>query len=317
MPEITDEKVRRCIEIYKSYFPGSISETEAVNVLKTVWLSNLRAAIEADRLASVAPVTEQDIQEYQTAYYKKHRDHISAEKAHDAIFSGRLNSKYWQEEVQPYERMLQQRADIINSMPSDQRFAQVVKAIIGEYQRLVAKGGRQMDLDAYTKAYITRAAQWMTAAGQRPWLLLRGGIGTGKTTLAYAVRHALLEVMQRGVTAVDSITLANSFISQDRAVQKDFELACSCRSLLIDDLGAEPAKVMSFGNPVSPMEVLLDARYRDRMKGDPLAIITTNLSEEEIASRYGERIASRLHDVCEVIKYDGAQPDYRHNKPQK
>ena len=71
--------------------------------------------------------------------------------------------------------------------------------------------------------------------------------------------------------------------------------------MAIDDLGAEPEKIMNYGQQCNPFAELLAFRYENRL----LTIVTTNLPSDVIRNRYGDRTADRLRHMMEVV----AMPD--------
>lgn len=68
-----------------------------------------------------------------------------------------------------------------------------------------------------------------------------------------------------------------------------------------DDLGFEDAQFKLYGNDISVMEQILNARC----EGKWLTHATTNLPPEMIEEVYGERIASRVHEMFNFVHLDG------------
>ena len=69
-------------------------------------------------------------------------------------------------------------------------------------------------------------------------------------------------------------------------LSKDYNKMRSLRSrsmLAIDDLGKEPAEVLSYGNVLSPVVDLLEYRYQHQL----FTAITTNLTAAELQEKYG------------------------------
>jgi DNA replication protein DnaC len=71
--------------------------------------------------------------------------------------------------------------------------------------------------------------------------------------------------------------------------------------LLVDDIGTEPKVVKSFGTDIMPFAELVQQRYDANL---PL-YITSNLSEKAIGEVYGERISSRLKEMCYSVVFEG------------
>lgn len=83
----------------------------------------------------------------------------------------------------------------------------------------------------------------------------------------------------------------------------DFDLCLNTRFLLLDDLGAEYASEFSKEQILTILDTRLAKKYP--------TFITTNLSFDEIKAKYGERISSRIKEMCLIIKLKGAD---RRNK---
>lgn len=74
--------------------------------------------------------------------------------------------------------------------------------------------------------------------------------------------------------------------------------------LCIQDLGAEPNEVLYMGNRVNVMKLILESRG-DRL--DQMTLITSNLpiNCQENVARYGERVVSRLMEMCNYLTLVG------------
>lgn len=140
-------------------------------------------------------------------------------------------------------------------------------------------------------------------------LLLLGKSGVGKTFLLHAIAHMVLE---KGfavlcISAYKIIELARRAHFQNEPAEMDSLMAADL--LLIDDLGTEPM----MENITIPYLYNL---INERQQNNKHTVITTNLSKDEIKSRYTERVASRLLDSrqCQVMAFVGE--DVR-RRPQK
>lgn len=153
-------------------------------------------------------------------------------------------------------------------------------------------------------------------------LLLVGPCGVGKTHLAVGILHTL--VGEKGVNGrfVDCKQLLkelqNSYSANSEQTERQIlRPALDAEVLVLDELGA--ARRTDW---VSDMvEHVLNMRYNDRKT----TIITTNLPyapagglmsaaksaarPETLGDRIGERMLSRLQEMCVVVEMDG--PDYR------
>ena len=153
-------------------------------------------------------------------------------------------------------------------------------------------------------------------------LLFVGPCGVGKTHLAVGILHALIAERGVGGRFVDCKELLKSIqnsysASSEQTERQVLRPALEAEILVLDELGA--ARRTDW---VSDMiEHLLNMRYNDRKT----TIITTNLAyapagapgslaknaarTETLGDRIGERMLSRLGEMCVVVEMDG--PDYR------
>lgn len=86
-------------------------------------------------------------------------------------------------------------------------------------------------------------------------------------------------------------------------------IACKTEPLLsIDDLGCEPVEVNWMGTKVNPIRQVVEVRSERR----GLLIVTSNygINDEEMVERYGDRVVSRLTEMCNFLILD--TEDHRH-----
>jgi DNA replication protein DnaC len=149
-------------------------------------------------------------------------------------------------------------------------------------------------------------------------LILVGTVGAGKTTIMRAIEGAL--AMQHSPTRLHDRhhwlnepnwwTTADEFcedVKRGWAYAKSFSdwsdaysadgIAGSVQRLFLDDLGVERPTEANLDAIIA----LLSQRHRSRLP----TWITMNLSVAEFTSRYGERIASRLGELCSFAEIDG------------
>jgi DNA replication protein DnaC len=164
-----------------------------------------------------------------------------------------------------------------------------------------------MVMDNYTANTIGAVARWLSSESHtKGSLLLRGYVGVGKTTMLRSVSTLFIGLGLGGFRIVSAFNLA------ELAKDKDaFQGLCKSDYLGIDDLGQEPNTIKDYGNERSPFEELISARY-DHLKQ---TLISTNLviegGRDQIADRYGTRVADRLREMCNTINYGPAQKSYR------
>lgn len=134
-------------------------------------------------------------------------------------------------------------------------------------------------------------------------LLLMGGVGTGKTAFF------------RGATRCSIVKcsdLAMSFSEKGikaftRKVKSEhYEWGYSSPEIIVyDDLGTEPIESFYMGNKLNIMAYAIEIRYDYFKKLGTLSHFTTNLDLKTIAKRYGERSASRLKEMVNVLAING------------
>ena len=145
-------------------------------------------------------------------------------------------------------------------------------------------------------------------------LLLIGPPGIGKTHIAVAVlRQVVSEKHARGLY-YDTRTLLSTIRSTYDPVTRTSAVdvlrpVVEAELLVLDDLGAE--RMTDWVDET--MNYIVNTRYNDRRP----TIFTSNykdsLDSDDFNSlfvRVGPRMHSRLHEMCEVLAYDGA--DYRY-----
>ena len=143
-------------------------------------------------------------------------------------------------------------------------------------------------------------------------LLLMGPCGLGKTHLAVAVLRELVEHKGAwGLFTEFSYLLRRIQDTYDRRSETPswavLQPALEAEVLVLDDLGATRTTPWV----LETLGLILNERYNNRR----LTIVTTNRldapprPEESLADRIGERLSSRLAEMCWTVRFDGA--DFR------
>jgi hypothetical protein len=82
------------------------------------------------------------------------------------------------------------------------------------------------------------------------------------------------------------------------------------RNYCFDDLGTEN-NLKYFGNECNVMAEILLSRYDLFISKKLKTHITTNLSASEIEKNYGNRVRSRLRELCNLIAFENVVKDKR------
>lgn len=137
-----------------------------------------------------------------------------------------------------------------------------------------------------------------------------GGIGTGKTYLVSALTRKLIMSCREkkkdhwwtaptlyGVTEIlmeiKGCFKEGSRISEEDIIKRYTELPC----LILDDIGTE--KISEW--VLQTLYSIVDNRYSNEKQ----TIFTSNLTLDQIRERVGDRIPSRIAEMCTVIQIKG------------
>ena len=133
-----------------------------------------------------------------------------------------------------------------------------------------------------------------------PSLLLLGVTGVGKTHEAYG---AMRELAVTGVYGQWQVTTAADLYAALRPrhgidSEAEFRKYRDARLLLIDDLGAE-RKPTEFTEEINFR--LINHRYEHHLP----TLMTSNMRPKELSERLGDRVTSRLQEMCQRVPMEG------------
>lgn len=159
----------------------------------------------------------------------------------------------------------------------------------------------------YEKAEYTDVPQkvrekFSAIAESRKGIYIFGPVGTGKTHCAFAMKKEwdskatkkaefwnTSELMQEIKDDFDRRNADKSRVYENIMEEK--------RLLFLDDIGSE--KLSDW--VLERFYLIVNKRYNDMVP----VVFTSNYSIEELAGRVGDRIASRIVEMCDVVKIDG------------
>ena len=143
-------------------------------------------------------------------------------------------------------------------------------------------------------------------------ILLTGPIGCGKTTLMTLMKHLAPADNKFSVKPCRDISF--EFIQDGYQILHKYSIGklyhTEPRTYCFDDLGTEN-NLKYFGNECNVMAEILLSRYDLFISKKLKTHITTNLSANEIEKQYGNRVRSRLRELCNLIAFDNVTIDKR------
>ncbi|MFD2907953.1 ATPase [Flavobacterium ardleyense] len=143
-------------------------------------------------------------------------------------------------------------------------------------------------------------------------ILLSGPIGSGKTSLVTLMKYLAKTDHKFAIKSCRDISF--EFIQDGYEVihrySKGKLYQAESRNYCFDDLGTEN-NLKYFGNECNVMAEILLSRYDLFISKKLKTHITTNLSASEIENNYGNRVRSRLRELCNLIAFDNNIKDKR------
>ena len=132
-------------------------------------------------------------------------------------------------------------------------------------------------------------ADWLTD-NKGKGLMLVGDCGVGKSLIGMRIIPLLLNHYCRKIVTVCTANELNK--SPDEIINRHV--------IYVDDVGTEDISNI-YGNKRIPFAELVDAAERD----GKLLMFSTNLDDEHLAQKYGNRTTDRLHAVTRKITIKG------------
>lgn len=153
---------------------------------------------------------------------------------------------------------------------------------------------------AHARADQIKRGAYIASVNHGPSLALLGPTGVGKTHESYG---AIRDLAITGVVTRWTVTVAADMYAALRPrhgidSEAEFRRYRNARLLLIDDLGAE-RKATDFTEEINFR--LINHRYEHQMP----TLITSNVGTAELANRLGDRVTSRLAEMCQRVVLKG------------
>lgn len=136
-----------------------------------------------------------------------------------------------------------------------------------------------------------------TTLDRNKGLMIRGSFGVGKTDILRIIQKMLPQNKKFAYNPANDV-VAEYNIGGDEAIA----VYKQKKERLFDDFGAEEIG-KHFGNNVEVFQKIIYSRY-DLLKYQHIKThITTNLSNEQMAEKYGERAYDRLKDMFNLVNW--------------
>ena len=143
-------------------------------------------------------------------------------------------------------------------------------------------------------------------------ILLTGPIGCGKTSLMNLMKYLTATEHKFFIKPCRDISF--EFIQDGYQIIHKYSngklYQSEPRTYCFDDLGTEN-NLKYFGNECNVMAEILLSRYDLFISKKLQTHITTNLSATEIEKQYGNRVRSRLRELCNLIAFENVAKDKR------
>lgn len=176
-----------------------------------------------------------------------------------------------------------------------------IKELVHPSESEIAEFGNKVEAAGWSKTIARN--DWdgaievaATAYKNNLGLLLAGNAGVGKTAFAMA-----LSTFSKGycefidlADPIDADTM-DIYAYPNRTAERIW------RNLILDDMGAE----QTFSDYGRMRELVGEFICHYHSRGNGTIIITTNLTGKDFLARYGQRVMSRLNDMCMVYRFEG------------
>lgn len=138
-------------------------------------------------------------------------------------------------------------------------------------------------------------------------LIFMGSTGTGKTVILKTLSMLLGYMVRYRFLIFTGWEMERIYSIPDKASNDKFKLENALKSKMfgIDDLGEEHTTVKVYGSDINVGIEAITLRHLEYVNRGYLTFITTNLNADLIKQKYGARIESRIHEMCNLIGVKG------------
>lgn len=144
----------------------------------------------------------------------------------------------------------------------------------------------------------------------RRGMYIHGEVGTGKTHTAFGLLHLAEEMKLRAKIWNTSELFAEIKRDFDRDRWNKNHTAEDLREykgvLILDDFASEkPTEWL-----IDQLYLIINARYNEML---PI-VFTSNLNVQEVAEKLGDRVTSRIVEMCDIVPMNGEDKRLKHHK---
>lgn len=169
--------------------------------------------------------------------------------------------------------------------------------------RLLPERYRGMTFETYTikpdKEPLLLRIKKFIEPERNKGVYLYGTVGGGKTHLAVSCYQSLLGKRIKFVSVPELLLEIRQCFGKSRkeSEQELLDKYAEYTYLFLDDFGAEKPSEYT----IETLYLIIDRRYRENKNK---MFVTSNLSLDKIGDTISDRIASRISEMCDVIKLD-------------
>lgn len=161
------------------------------------------------------------------------------------------------------------------------------------YLGMCLEGG--LVIDEQNKAPL--GAIFKTLEMEKLGVLVSGPTGSGKSMIFEALNRIIHPKDSKKFRIVRAVDIVQDFNSSGYDIFEEYRKK---ENLVIDDIGMED-EGKYFGSTCNVIADLIASRYEVFKTSQCKTHFTTNLTVFEIKNKYGDRVMSRLGEMCDVI----------------